>query len=645
MKRMGKLLVALLLAAALLLPAVALGEPEGGADIEAILTGMTLEEKVGQMMIASFRIWKELPAEGAEGEEAPEAVNITELNDAIRACLLDYHFGGALLFAENCRDAEQVLRLTAELQAANQDGGGLPLLVAADQEGGMISRLSFGATGVGNMALAATGDAQCARAMAAIHGEELRLLGINTDFAPVMDVNDNPNNPVIGVRSFSDAPETVAEFGVAYLEGLHSQDTIATLKHFPGHGNAAVDSHTGLPLIERSSEELKAVKLVPFQAAIDAGADMIMTAHIQYPEIETGTYTSVSTGEEIRLPATMSRTILTDILRGDMGFAGVVVSDALDMGAIADHFTDEDVLRLTINAGVDMLILPQITDTDQFQRNKDMVDAAVGLVESGEIDEARVDEAVRRILALKQRYGLLDAADFTVTDAQVEAAVNGVGSAEHRQVAWDIAERGNTLLKNENGAFPADLQAGETALILFADSCASRAGAGELVKQLLGEKGAAITVLANTADNADECLAAAEAAEHVVLVSRAYNAACLDPETEDGFSTAVFDRIIGARHAAGKPVIVVSCQLPYDAARFPDADAVLLTYGSTPMRALPPETGSGSAWAPNLPAALCACFGVGRAEGVLPVRIPSLSAEYAILDDALYAPGESAGQE
>ena len=315
------------------------------------------------------------------------------------------------------------------------------------------------------------------------------------------------------------------------------------------------------------------------------------------------------------------------------------------MGAIADHFTDEDVLRLTINAGVDMLILPQITDTDQFQRNKDMVDAAVGLVESGEIDEARVDEAVRRILALKQRYGLLDAADFTVTDAQVEAAVNGVGSAEHRQVAWDIAERGNTLLKNENGAFPADLQAGETALILFADSCASRAGAGELVKQLLGEKGAAITVLANTADNADECLAAAEAAEHVVLVSRAYNAACLDPETEDGFSTAVFDRIIGARHAAGKPVIVVSCQLPYDAARFPDADAVLLTYGSTPMRALPPETGSGSAWAPNLPAALCACFGVGRAEGVLPVRIPSLSAEYAILDDALYAPGESAGQE
>ena len=640
-RQMEKLLIVAALIAALLLPTVALGETADDADIDAILAGMTLEEKVGQMMLVSFRVWKEVPAEGVENTEEPEAVNITELNDEIRACLRDYHFGGTLLFAENCRDAEQVVRLVADLQAVNQAGGGLPLLVAADQEGGTVSRLGFGTTGVGNMALAATSDPENARSMAAIHGEELGLLGINTDFAPVMDVNNNPNNPVIGVRSFSDAPETVSEYGLAFLEGLRGAGTIAVLKHFPGHGNTGVDSHTGLPLIDRSRDELKAVELAPFQAAIDAGADMVMTAHIQYPQIEAGTCVSVATGEEIHLPATMSRAILTDLLRGEMGFTGVVVSDALDMAAISDHFTDEDTLRLTINAGVDMLILPLITDTNLFQRNKDMVDTAVRLVRDGEIDEAKIDEAVRRILTLKQKHGLLDAADFTVTDEQVAAAVTGVGSEAHRHAAWELARKANTLVKNENGAFPIHMGESETALILFADSCASRAGTGELVKQLLGDAGEAITSMANTADNGEDCLRAAAEADHVVLVSRAYNSACLDPGTDDGFSTAVFDQIIEARHADGKPVIVVSCQLPYDAARFPEADAMLLTYGSSVMRAVPPESGEGSGHAPNLPAALCACFGMGGADGRLPVSIPSLDANYAIQDDALYAIGES----
>ena len=654
-------MAALLLIVALLLPAAAPGEAADKADIESILQRMTLEQKIGQMMIVSFRIWKEVPAEAVEGAEEPESVNITELNDEIRACLHDYHFGGTLLFAENCRDAEQVLRLVSDIQAENLAGGGLPLLVAVDQEGGSVSRLGFGTTGVGNMALAATGEPENAQAMAAIHGEELRLLGINTDFAPVMDVNDNPNNPVIGVRSFSDAPEAVAKYGVAYMEGLRSAGVIATLKHFPGHGNTDTDSHTGLPLIDRSYDELKTVELVPFQAAIDSGVDMIMSAHIQYPQIETGTCASTSTGEEIHLPATMSKAILTDILRGDMGFEGVVVSDALDMDAIAKNFTDEDTLRLTINAGVDMLILPLIVDTDQFQRNMDMVDTAVRLVRDGEIDEARVDEAVRRILTLKQKHGLLDQADFNVTDEQVAAAVNGVGSSEHRQTAWDIAGKANTLLwnrngafpiemaeksvtlfKNENNAFPIALQPGETALILFADSCASRAGTGELVKHLLGDAGERVAVMANTAENGDECLQAASEADHVILVSRAYSSACLDPNTDDGFSTAVFDRIIEARHAEDRPVIVVSCQLPYDAARFPEADALLLTYGSSVVRAVPPAEGQGSAYAPNLPVALCACFGVGGADGRLPVDLPSLDESYALTDEVLFEADRSA---
>ena len=644
MKSKGLMLIATALIAALMLPGVALGETSDAADIDAILAGMTLEEKVGQMMVAAFRIWKEVPPEGAESAEEPEAINITELNDEIRACLRDYHFGGVVLYAENCRDAEQVLRLVSQLQTENRAGGGLPLLVAADQEGGTVARLGFGTSGVGNMALAATGDPGNARRMAAIHGEELRLVGVNTDFAPVMDVNNHPNNPVIGVRAFGDEPQRVSEYGLAFLEGLRSTGTIATLKHFPGHGDTGVDSHTGLPLIERSYDELKAVELVPFQAAIDAGADAVMTAHIQYPQIEKETYVSVSTGEEITLPATMSRVILTDILRGEMGFEGVVFSDALDMAAIKDHFTDEDKVKLTINAGVDMLLLPLITDTDLFQQNKDMVDTAVRLVREGEISEARVDEAVRRILTLKRKYGILELSDFTVTDAQVEAAVSGVGSAEHRQVAWDIAEKANTLLKNENGAFPIRMSEGETALILFSDSCASRVGAGDLVKGLLGDAGEAIIVMKSDTENASACLEAAAGADHVILVDRVYNAACLDPNTDDGFSTGVFDRIIEACHAANKPVIVVSSQLPYDAARFTEADALLLTYGSSVMRAVPAQTGPGSAYAPNLPAALCACFGVGEASGKLPVDLPELNGDYAITGKLLYGIGESAEQ-
>lgn len=638
-------LISLALFISLALPA-SMCEAANSEYIETILNGMTLEEKVGQMMLVSFRVWKEMPETGSEDNatvenaevEIPE-VNVTELNDEIRQCLHDYHFGGTALFAENCRDAEQVLRLVADLQAENQAGGGLPLLVAVDQEGGTVSRLGFGTSGTGNMALAATGDPENARAMAAIYGAELSALGINADFAPVMDINANPNNPVIGVRSFSDDPQTVSAFGDAFIDGLHSAGTIVTLKHFPGHGNTDVDSHTGLPCIDRSYDELKAVELLPFQAAIDAGADAVMTAHIVYPQIETGTHISASTGEEISLPATMSKVILTDILRGDMGFEGVVVSDALDMAAISANFTDEDTLRLTINAGVDMLILPIIKDTNQFERNKRMVDLAVDMVKRGEIDEARVDESVRRILTLKHKYGMLEQTDFTITDEQAAAAVSLAGSAENRRFAWELAGKANTLVRNENGAFPIDMGSDETAVILFADSGASRACAGDLAKQLLGEQGERITVMVNDTENGEGCVEAAAQADHAVLVSRVYNAACLDPDTDEGFSTAVFDRIIEARHAAGKTVIVVSCQLPYDAARFPEADAVLLTYGSTMMRKLPAETGEGSAWAPNLPAALCACFGVGGAEGRLPVDIPTLDENYGITDTELYARG------
>ena len=626
-----------------------------GADIEAILENMTLQEKIGQMMIVSYRIWKEVPAtEGTEGDQTVEnsaeeipAVNVTALNDEIRAALKDYHFGGTLLYAENFRDAEQTIRLIADIQKANQEGGGLPLLVAADQEGGSVTCIGFGTTGVGNMALAATGDPKNAKQMAAIYGKELNLLGINTDFAPVMDVNNNPSNPIIGVRSFSDDPEVVAEFGLSYLEGLHDAGTIATLKHFPGHGNTDTDSHTAFPCMQSTYEELRQFELVPFQRAIDAGADMVMTAHIQYPQIEEGTYTSVSTGEQVYLPATMSHTILTDILRKDMGFEGVVVSDALDMAAVSANFETEDILTLSINAGVDMLILPIITDSELFQKTHQMVDTAVKLAEEGKIDQDRIDESVRRILTLKEKYGLLEEIDYSVTEEQINAAENGVGSAQNREASWNIANMALTLVKNEENVFPLKAESGQSTLILFANSCANRVGTGDLAKQKLIGQGSIpedseITILVNTADNEEECVKQANEADHVILIHRTYSASNLDPNADDGFSSAVFDRIIRERHAAGKKVILISCSLPYDAARFGEADAILLTYHSTAMKEIPPETGTGSAYVPNLAAALCACFGDGEMMGQLPVDIPQLDVNYQYTDQILYEKSISA---
>ncbi len=624
---------------------------EAWADlsVDEILAKMTTREKIEQMMLVSYRIWKEIPEANGKDvnktventeDQIPE-VNVTELNDVIRENIKSHSYGGTVLFAQNYLDAEQTLKLIADLQKTSVEGGALPMIVATDQEGGSVSRITFGTSGVGNMALAATGDPDNARKMAHIYGEELSLLGVNADYAPVVDVNNNPSNPVIGVRSFSDDPEKVSEYGIAYMEGLKETGTIATLKHFPGHGNTDTDSHTGFPCIQSTYDELKEFELIPFQNLIDAGADMVMTAHIQYPQIEKETYTSIKTGEEVYLPATMSHAILTDILRNDMGFEGVVVTDALDMAAITDNFESKDVIKLAINAGANMLMLPIITDTDIFKKTQEMTEMAVEMAESGEVDMDMVDDSVRRILLLKEKYGILEKTDFEVTDDQITAAREEIGSDDKRKAAVEIALKGITLLKNDDNAFPVNMSEGETTLLLFSESCGSRVAAGELAKEYLTEhellpKDAEVKVLVNTTENEEECLEAAKDADHVILIYRTYNTANLDPATDDGISSAVFDKIIAARHKDGRKVILISCQLPYDAARFSDADALVLAYNSSPMKTIPPKKGEGSASIPNLPVAIGAALGYEEISGSLPVNIPALDREYKYTDKILY---------
>ena len=608
-------------------PITAIQQKARDSDIETMIRQMSLRDKAAQMIVPSFRIWK------AEGADESQAENVTELNNEIREMIQQDHFGGVLLNMENCRDPEQTLRLVADMQTANRDGGGIPMLIAIDQEGGNVANVGFATKGVSNMALAATGDPENAREMAYIHGKEIGLLGIQVDYAPVVDINNNPANPIIGIRAFSDKTDIVSKFGIAYLQGLHKAGTIATLKHFPGHGNTDTDSHTGFPIINSNYEELKQKELIPFQEAINAGADMVMTAHIQYPQIETETYTSVSTGEKVYLPATMSRTIMTGILREKMGFEGVIASDALEMAAIADHFQMEDVITMTVNAGVDMLLPPTVKNYEQFRMTQTMLDMLISLVENGKIEESRIDDAVRRILTLKEKYGVLQTTDFTVTEEKIKAATNGIAREENRAKEREIAEKAITLVKNENEAFPIRMKPEEKTVILYSGSCEGLIGSGDLVRQMLEEKNtipenAEISIMLNTEENGEECIQAATEANHVILLHQVYSAGDMKPDVRTSFSDAVFDKIIEKRHEENKTTIFVSCRLPYDSARFAAADAILLIYWASDMWDTPPVTGPGSNYSSNLPVGLLACFGEGKPQGTLPVDIPAMNRDY-----------------
>ncbi len=610
------------------------------ASVEELVKGMSLRDKLSQMMVLTITGWESetTPADRQKKQTIP----LTLMNSPLRSFLRDWHIGGVLLYDLNIRTAEQTLQLTLDIQKANHQYSPVPLLFAADQEGGSVSRLNFGTAGPGNMALAATGNTDTVRKMAAVHASELAALGIQADLAPVADVNSRPGDPVIGVRAFSDDPALAASMAVAFLRGLHEKNVIATLKHFPGYGNAVTDGSAGFPVADRTLEEMKKSELVPFQAAIQEGADMIMTAHVQYPQLEKGTCVSASTGEKICLPATMSPAILQDILRKEMGFQGVIVSGSLDADVIRKNIAGSDLLPLLINAGVNMILLPGITGPSDMEKIRKMLDEAVRLAEKGIISRDRIDESVGRILLLKKKYGILDQTSFEMNDEK-RHTLKSIGSRENLGVAWRAAADGLTILKNENRTLPFQVSERSEVLILFSDSCANRAATAELAVSAMKKAGKlperlTVRTMVHSRGNTEECLEAARQASHVLLIYRTYNLDCLNPRTQDGFSSEAFDTVMETIHREGRTVALISCQLPYDAARFPEADAIMLCYGSSPMRELPQETGPDSAFMPNLPAAICAVFGAENAGGKLPVSIPALDlTTFRLRNDILYA--------
>ncbi|WP_336207801.1 beta-N-acetylhexosaminidase [Nonomuraea sp. LPB2021202275-12-8] len=368
------------------------------------LAKMSVEEKVGQLFMP---VLYGTAADSVSGE------NQARYGAQTPAKVIDrYHLGGVILFPANVRSVDQVVKLTNGMQKAAD----VPLLIGTDQENGLVSRMSALMTPFpGAAQIGATKDPKVSRAVARATGEELRALGINLDFAPVADVNVNPRNPVIGKRAFGDQPAEVSKMVAAAVKGFDDAGVAATAKHFPGHGDTTVDSHTGLPVIKHTRAQWKRLDAPPFKAAINANVDAIMSAHIVFPNLDPS-------GN----PATLSKPILTGLLRQELGFDGVISTDALNMAGVRKKYGDGEVAVRAVLAGADLLLMPY-----DFAK---AYNAVLSAAKSGRISKQRLDQSVTRLLNLKQTRGLL--AGTPVVSAKEAAKV--VRSPAHRKLAASV---------------------------------------------------------------------------------------------------------------------------------------------------------------------------------------------------------------
>ncbi|MEH2922128.1 glycoside hydrolase family 3 N-terminal domain-containing protein [Samsonia erythrinae] len=411
-------------------------------NIKQKVSAMTLEEKIGQKIMLDFRYWNSNDEENNKDMIAP--------NDFIANLMTENHIGGVILFANNLKNKEQINTLTA-WYAAMKTCGDIRLFIGTDNEGGNVFRLPREdyAPFPGSMALSAAieggADIQLAGEQGKQMAQDMLSVHINTNFAPVVDVNTNPFNPVINVRAFSDDVGTVSRLAEKMTAGMKQQNLITAYKHFPGHGDTATDSHTGLPRVDRSREDAFAIDIAPYKHAIDRAAapDMIMTAHIQYPALDNSRVRT-RTGEEITVPATMSREIQTQILRHELGYDGVTISDALDMGAIADYFSQDDAIERVFTAGVDIALMPvSLSSPSQAALLPELIRSVTDKVKKGVIRESDINESVERILRLKQQYHLLG-------DGVEMSDVVSSGKALEKQ----ISDRAITVVINHYMALP-----------------------------------------------------------------------------------------------------------------------------------------------------------------------------------------------
>ncbi|WP_116946900.1 glycoside hydrolase family 3 protein [Jiangella endophytica] len=544
---------ALLVSPTLAGPAAA--DDEGTEWVAAQLADMTLEEKVGQLFVVQVYGADAHTVTAAQRASNQAAYGVGTPADVVEK----YHLGGVIYFAwaGNVNSPGQIAQLSNDLQRTATATGGPPLIVSTDQETGIVARMPAPATQFpGAQALAAGGSTNAAREAARITARELRAVGINQNFAPVADVNVNAANPVIGVRSFSSDPGVAADYVTAQVAGYQAgQGVAAAAKHFPGHGDTTTDSHYGVPEIDHTRQEWETIDAPPFEAAIDAGIDVIMTAHIVVDSLDP-------TG----VPATLSAPIITGLLRDELGYDGVVVTDALNMEGVRQGFGPARVPVLALQAGVDQLLVPKDGDMDV------MYQAVLQAVRDGEISEDRLDESVERILELKWKRGLTDA-----EQVDVDRVARTVGVRAHQAAAQRITDPTVTALRNTDGEGAAILPVDPASRINVVTT--NTAAGNDLAAALRGSGGASVDVQAVGTRPSDAAIAAAvqAAPAHdltVVITSNAWDTVTTDPEGRQR-------RLVAELAATGHPVVAVAARNAYDVAYLPESAGFLAAYSST----------------------------------------------------------------
>ena len=590
--------------------------------VDEILASMSNEDKIAQMVMPSFR------------KSSKTEIN----NDAIKDILSSHWYAGVILFAENTPDIESTIRFVDLLQNANS-GNDSRLLIAIDQEWGYVTRLWIWTSTPGNMALTATDNPDNAYKAARIIWNELKTLWINTNFAPVVDVNSNPSNPIIGIRSFSDNPETVSTYAEQYMSWLHSEWIISTLKHFPWHGDTQTDTHTNLSIVEKTYDELKNTELIPFQYLINRGIEMIMTAHIIYPNIENETYVSKKDGNSYKIPATLSKKILTDILRKDMWFTGLIMTDALWMAAISEQFELTDTSIKAINAWVDILLMPfeDNYNKDDFENYIKTLANKIGK----EISEDNINSSVRKILELKEKKGLLEPYVSPNLEENIKNAKNIVSSKENHNEELEIAKKTVTMVKNDNSTLPINTENKTVILYEYATHVNAINNAIILLKNdgnIINESNIKLLPIKNTewVIDLENIKTNIQDAKNVIIIDSLYKSKDLsDPIFE------WINEIINYVHNIWNKVIIMSTQLPYDVAKFKDADAIVLTYLANWIRFnLEEYEKELPKYWPNVIAGIYQLFSrTTNMNGVLPVDIYNIDSNNNFTNEIIYKRG------
>src|SRR5882724_2826847 len=405
--------------------------PAANAWVESTLRKMNVDEKIGQLLFATYH-------GSFTSTDSPAFQQILhDVNDLHVGGFINITHGSPLGIVKS--QAYPTAVLNNQLQSKSK----LPLLIGADFERGTAMRLDEGTSFPTAMALAAGGNLKDAYTMGKITALEARAVGVHWIYAPDADVNNNPGNPIINTRSFGENPERVAQFVSEFVRGVQENGGLATAKHFPGHGDTAADSHIDLPVIRADRARLDGLELVPFRAAISMQVDSIMTGHLNVPALEPDPNT----------PATLSHNILTDVLRKQLGFQGLVVTDAMDMGGITVRYAPGEAAVRAFVAGADCLLMPPVPDA--------AFEALQAAVKSGRISKERLDGSVRRILQAKARIGL-----NTSRLVDVNAINKKFGSAEWQKEAQEISDRGVTLLRDNPHRLPLDGTKPSRALLL-----------------------------------------------------------------------------------------------------------------------------------------------------------------------------------